>query len=568
MSISFSELVAKTLLDLEVKVVFGIVGIPVIEICEAIQASGIRFVGFRNEQSAAYAATAYGYLTQRPGVCVVVGGPGVVHAMAGVFNSKTNRWPLLLLAGSSETFQQNCGAFQELDQVSYLSPHTKLAVRPPSPKMVVDSIRRAYRVSMTGTPGTCYVDLPANYIESTVDDFPKDPLPPIPSSPKCAPDPTQLQKAAYYLKNAKAPLLVVGKGAAYACAEKQLLEFVEHTGIPFLPSPMGKGLLPESHSLNVSSARSAALRNADVVLLAGARLNWIFQYGLPPKWSPNAKFIQIDTNAETLGNNAADLDLAIWADVGLTIDCLFKLVQTWKYSVGISTPYLRTLNETRSKNEKKALESRKPSIPLQMNYALYVVNEELQSLSLKSKRNITWVSEGANTMDRGRQLLEVTHPRGRLDAGTMSTMGVGMGYAIASAFAHSSDKIVVVEGDSAFGFSAMELETAIRNQLDLLVIVINNNGVYHGLDTDAYETLRDKHQLPTTALGTSIRYDQICEACGGKGFFVKNEEDLRSSLRKAWQTSSVSLINVMVDPEAARKLTFAWMSSTKVKPKL
>ncbi|EPY49340.1 oxalyl-CoA decarboxylase [Schizosaccharomyces cryophilus OY26] len=567
MSVPFPDVVARTLLDLKVKVVFGIVGIPVIEVCEAIQKAGIQFIGFRNEQSAAYAASAYGYLTRTPGVCIVVGGPGVVHAMAGVFNASANRWPLLLMAGSSGTSQRYRGAFQELDQVAYLSASTKLALRPPAPTMITASIHRAYCVSINGTPGPCYVDLPADFIQSSIQESSWEALPCIPRALECGPDPNQVQKAVLLLKSSKSPLIVIGKGASYAHAEEKLLALIEQTNVPFLPTPMGKGLLPENHRLNFSSARSTALKNADLVLLVGARLNWLLHFGFSPRWSKNAKFIQIDSTAEELGNNAGDVSLGIWSDINLALDQLISSLQAWNYCSEQSL-YLAMLQKHRKRNESKKLCSSKKDGPLHMEDALTVINNSIQSLVNETQRNVTWVSEGANTLDKGRKVLEVTHPRGRLDSGTMATMGVGLGYSIAASVANPWDKIVAVEGDSAFGFSAMELETAIRSRLDLLIIVINNNGVYHGLDDSTYEKFKTHNQLPTTALSPAVRYDLICEACGGKGYFATNVNDLKNAIQDFWRQGTTCLINVMVDPEMDKILSFAWMNDERLNAKL
>ncbi|EEB05683.2 oxalyl-CoA decarboxylase [Schizosaccharomyces japonicus yFS275] len=566
-----SEVIAETLVSLQVKYVFGIVGIPVIQVAEAIRDAGIHFVSFRNEQSAAYAATAYAYLTKKPAFCLVVGGPGVIHAMAGVFNANNNRWPLVLLAGSSETSLRHMGAFQEFDQVSFLTPHTKFAARPPSIQLLPSYIQRAYRVSHFGTPGTAYVDLPADLIESSTAS--EDICIPSPSnildSPVVNAAEDVLNKVADILIHAKAPLIVVGKGVAYSKAEDAVYNLVEKSGIPFLPTPMGKGCIPETHPLNASAARSSALKSADVVILLGARLNWLLHFGKQPRWSQTVRFIQVDTCAEELGNNTSLGSTFVWADIACFANQLSTLLEKKGYKRSPSVAqYVNSLAAVRKKNEQKALNQLQSSTPLRMNYSLHVMNEVLTLLSKNSSTPVTWVSEGANTMDRSRLLLHVSHARGRLDAGTTSTMGLGMGYSIATALANPNHRVVSVFGDSAFGFSAMEVETAIRNKLNIIIIILNNNGIYHGLDADSYKDLEEKNQLPTTALSVATRYDAICQACGGQGFFVQTEQELKDALTTAWKTNNVSLINVMIDPESKMKLIFNWMQETKKPVKL
>lgn len=270
-----AQLIARALHELGVKVIFGLVGIPVVQIAEEAIALGIRFIAFRNEQAASYAATAYGYLTGRPGVCLVVGGPGVLHAMAGIGNSDANAFPLLLLAGSSETHMVTKGAFQELDAISLLAPHTKIAIRS-TIDSIPQSITNAYRTSWYGRGGTGFVDLPADVIQGKGD---ADSTKVVSLPPRAASDPDKIQIVAELLKYAKAPLVVVGKGAAYSQAEVTIRHLIDQISVPFLPTPMGKGILPDSHPLNTASARSTALKGADVVLILGARLNWILHFG-------------------------------------------------------------------------------------------------------------------------------------------------------------------------------------------------------------------------------------------------------------------------------------------------
>src|SRR5436190_2908972 len=301
-----AHVVAETLRSLQVDVVFGIVGIPIVEIAEACIALGIRFIAFRNEQSASYAAQAYGYFTGRPGVCLVVGGPGVVHAMAGIVNAHVNCWPIVVIAGYIETYQKEMGGFQELDHISLLKPHTKFASQPPSVDRIPFILEKAYRSAFYGRPGPTFVDIPANFVRLPLTKFTGIPsITFVPDSPKSMASNEMVSRAASRLKSAKAPLVVIGKGCAYARAENQIRSLINSTQLPFLPTPMGKGVIPDSHPLNVAAARSAALAGADVVLLLGARLNWILHFG-SLKWRKDVTFIHVDIAAEELGNNACD----------------------------------------------------------------------------------------------------------------------------------------------------------------------------------------------------------------------------------------------------------------------
>ncbi|CAB4412795.1 unnamed protein product [Rhizophagus irregularis] len=557
--ITGGELIAKALKKQGVEVVFGIVGIPVVEVAEAIISEGIRFVGFRNEQSLSYAASAYGYLTGRPGVCLVVSGPGVVHALAGVINAQVNCWPLLLIGGSSDTYQEGMGAFQELDQVTLCRPNTKYSARPPSISQIPNVLDKAIRISMYGRPGPVYIDLPADYIQGSVSLEVLNSLPTrSPDPPKSLADPNRINKAIELIVNAENPLIIVGKGAAYSRAEKELKEFVEKTNIPFLPTPMGKGVLPDSHPLCVSAARSKALANADVILLLGARLNWILSFGLPPKFNKSVKFIQIDILPEEHYNNSR-INVALLGHLPLVISQInSSLPPNYKYP--LTSNYFSSLKQKIDYNIKITNEKfRDNNIPMSYYRAFYEIKQKLP------KEDVVFVSEGANTMDIARSIFDVQEPRCRLDAGTMATMGVGMGYAIAAKLYYPNKRVVAIVGDSAFGFSAMEIETAIRANIPLLIIIINNNGIYHGLDTKSYNET-PTNNLPSTALLPDVRYDLIANAAGGKGYFIKTPQELSNALGEALKDDNKCIIiNVMIQPGGKKKLEFAWMETTKPK---
>lgn len=564
---SGAALVANSLHQLGVKVIFGLVGIPVVQIAEEATALGIRFIAFRNEQAASYAATAYGYLTGRPGVCLVVGGPGVLHAMAGIGNSSANAFPMLLLAGSCETQLVTRGAFQELDAVSLLTPHTKTSIRATTDSISY-SLTHAYRVSCYGRAGTGFVDLPADVIQGHGEQQSTG-LVPVP--PRAGADPEQMARVAELFKTARAPLIVIGKGAAYARAEAIIRVLVDQTNIPFLPTPMGKGVLPDSHPLNVSSARSAALKNADVVLLLGARLNWILHFGEEPKWSANVKLIQVDSSAEEIGhNNYSNPEQGLIGDIKVVTAQLTTALHGWTYDLDL--PYMATaIRPSKEKNEINAAKAAKRhSEPLNYHRVFDVIKQTLHALSPTEEGNIVYVSEGANTMDISRSIFAVEYPRLRLDAGTYATMGVGLGYAIAAHCAYNlpdpegeagvsrttRKKIVCLEGDSAFGFSMAEVETMARYRMDALIFVLNNGGIYHGDCAESDEWLRlqtatsdgfVKGGLRSTSLGWNVGYEKMAEMCGGKGFLVRTAEELAIATEEGFKADVPVVVNIIIE---------------------
>lgn len=507
-------------------------------------------------------------------------------------NSSANNFPLLVLAGSAETTAVTKGAFQEMDAISLLTPHTKFAVRASSFDFVPGAVKNAYRTCWYGRPGPTFVDLPADIIQGKLSPQFSLPQPEnlhISSPPKAGGDPTLILKATQLLKSASAPLIIIGKGAAYARAESGIRKLVDQTQIPFLPTPMGKGVVPDSHPLNASSARSAALKNADVVLLLGARLNWILHYGEAPKWSPKAKIIQVDICAEEIGRNAGTSELGILGDISLAVEQLTSSLSNWRYSP--SSKFPSQLADSAKKNEDKAqkaaLKQTPAGTPLTYQRAYHIIKTALNSLTPSEEGGIVYVSEGANTMDISRSIFPLYHPRQRLDAGTYATMGVGMGYIVAAheAFNASPEsstsrpkKIVAFEGDSAFGFSAMEIETLARYRIPALIFVVNNSGIYHGDSTseNAWKTLQDQtvsndtkfdakpKGLRSTSLLYETRYEMLATMCGGKGYFVRDEEELEKATREGFLSDTVTVVNVIVEPGIGKEIGFAWQNQ---KPK-
>lgn len=359
---------------------------------------------------------------------------------------------------------------------------------------------------------------------------------------------------------------------------------------------MGKGVVPDSHPQNTASARSTALRHADVVLLLGARLNWILHFGEPPKWNAQARFVQVDICAEELGRNRGDLELGIVGDIDAVAQQLTRALYGWRWqSQGFE--FSKQLEQAKSKNEAAAAaRARDDKLPLTFARAFDVIRSSLHRVSPPEQGGIVYVSEGANTMDISRSIFPVEHPRLRLDAGTYATMGVGPGYAIAAHAAYNSGianqttsqasnlqsgkkrrKIVAFEGDSAFGFSAMEVETMARYGMDVLIFVLNNGGIYHGDSDSADEWLRmqqatlapepprdemsndgeqsrAKQGLRSTSLGWEVGYEKLAEACGGRGYLVRTPEELERATTEGYHATVPVVVNIMIEAGQSKKL--------------
>lgn len=562
-----NTILAEALAAQGVKYVFGIVGIPVIELGMAMQQAGLHYVGMRNEQAACYAAQAIGYLTKRPGVCLVVSGPGLIHALGGMANAQINCWPLLVIGGSCSQDHEGIGGFQECPQVELARPYCKYSARPPGPTLIPTHVEKAVRFSIYGRPGVSYLDFPGNLLAQHVVKNNVVHVTMCPDPPLACADPALVSQAGNLIMTAKRPLVIVGKGAAYAGAESSIRDLIRAFNLPCLPTPMGKGVVADDDVNCMSPARTTALQHADVILLLGARLNWILHFGRPPRFAPEVKFIQVDVCPEEL-HNSVPAKVAIHADIAAFSHQLVQYLSRQGFSFFFSNPWWGQLNSKCDTNKDTVMKmAEDTSVPL--NY--YTVFHHIQKIIPK---DCVIVSEGANTMDIGRTILLNRLPKHRLDAGSFGTMGVGLGFAIAAALwcrdYAPGKKVVCVEGDSAFGFSGMEVETMFRYKLPVTIIIVNNNGIYNGTDEESFKQIQQSGELTKvilpTLLSTNIHYERMMEMFGAKGHFCVDIPQLQSALQQSLKVNDrPSMINVMINPSADRKpQNFAWLTESKL----
>jgi 2-hydroxyacyl-CoA lyase 1 len=547
-TISGATLMAQNLKQQGVEFMFGIVGFPVVPIAMAAQKVGIKYIGMRNEQAASYAAQAASYLTGRTQACLVVSGPGVIHALAGLANAKSNCWPMLLIGGASQSYYDGMGAFQEEEQVLATHPFCKMARRVENAKRIPYFVEQAMRRSMYGRPGPVYLDMPDDIIRQRIEEDEITRVATIPDEiPRTQAPIENLDAALDLLETAKKPLVVVGKGMAWSRAEQAVGDFIEKTQLPYLASPMGKGIIDDGHPLSVGAARTHALREADVIFLMGARLNWIMHFGKQPRFADDVKIIQLDISAEEIGHNVP-------AEVALVGDGR-AIVEQINHRLEDRQWFFAEEEEWRASLAEKAAENHTSVQPMiednstPMNYY-----RALQDISESLPENCILVNEGANTMDIGRTQLPNSKPRTRLDAGSSGTIGVGLGFAIAAAVANPDQAVIAVEGDSAFGFSGMEVETICRYNLPIKIIILNNNGIGIG-----EAELPEEGQIMPHALLPGARYEKMMEAFGGKGMLVTDPADLKGALDEVLGYDGPALLNVLIHPRAGRKpQKFSW----------
>ena len=522
--------------------IYNVPGIPITDLGRMAQAAGIRVLSFRHEQNAGYAASIAGFLTKKPGVCLTVSAPGFLNGLTALAHATTNCFPMILISGSSEReivdLQQ--GDYEEMDQLAIAKPLCKAAYRVLHAQDIGIGLARAIRSAVSGRPGGVYLDLPAKLFAQVMDadKGQKSLVKVIDPAPAQIPAPEAIARALDVLKSAKRPLIILGKGAAYAQADDAIRSFVEKAGVPFLPMSMAKGILPDTHPQCAGAARSTVLKDSDVVMLIGARLNWLLSHGKGKTWGEAPKkFIQVDIEPREMDSNV-EIVAPVVGDVGSSVNALLKAMgANWPAS---PADWTAAVSKKREENvAKMAPRLQNNNVPMDYHGALGVLRTVV-----KERPDAILVNEGANTLDLARGVIDMYQPRKRIDVGTWGVMGIGMGYAIAAAVA-TGKPVLCVEGDSAFGFSGMEVETICRYKLPVCVVIFNNDGIYRGTDVNNVGS-----DPATTVFVKGARYDKMIEAFGGVGVHVTTPDELTRAVNTAMDSGKPTLINAVIDPAA------------------
>jgi oxalyl-CoA decarboxylase len=522
--------------------IYGVPGIPITDLGRMAQAAGIRVVSFRHEQNAGYAAAIAGFLTKKPGVCLTVSAPGFLNGLTALAHATTNCFPMILISGSSEReivdLQQ--GDYEEMDQLAIAKPLCKAAFRVLHPQDIGIGFARAIRAAVSGRPGGVYLDLPAKLFGQVMNAEAgrKSLVKVIDAGPAQIPAPAAVKRALDVLKGAKRPLIILGKGAAYAQADDAIKSFVEKSGAPFLPMSMAKGLLHDLHPQCAGAARSTVLKDADVVMLIGARLNWLLSHGKGKTWGEAPKkFIQVDIEPKEMDSNV-EIAAPVVGDIGSCVTAFLDAMgSSW------AAPPAEWLNAVKTKRDenvaKMAPRLMNNNSPMDYHGALGVLRTVI-----KERPDAILVNEGANALDLTRGIIDMSQPRKRLDVGTWGVMGIGMGSAIAASV-ETGKPVLAIEGDSAFGFSGMEVETICRYRLPICVVIFNNDGIYRGTDTNSASL-----DPATTVFVKGARYDKMMEAFGGVGVNATSPDELKRAVNAAMDSGRPTLINAVIDPAA------------------
>lgn len=540
------DILARALRMVGVDTMYGLVGIPVTEFAYIAQGQGIKFVSFRHEQQAGMAAATHGYLTKKPGVLLTVSSLGFLNGLTATTNATVNCYPMIQISGSSvrEPIDLQQGTYEGLDQLSIAKTLVKAAYRVNKPEDIPTAVVRAYRAAVSGRPGGVYLDVTTPCLGAIMNADDADRLfyEPVDLEPAIVPSAESVKRAVELIASAKKPAFLIGKGAAYARVEDKVKELVDKTGIPYYPMSMAKGVLPDNGPLCAISCRSTIMEQADVVVLIGARLNWLLSRG-KGKWSPDTKFVQLDIDPEEIDINRP-IAAPVVGDLASSLDAILAALPQYKLSVDPQwVPSLQA--ESKAKNAKFA-ERLTAAAPLQpMNHwsALSAIKPILES-----NPDVILVNEGANTLDDTRDAIDMSLPRHRIDCATWAIMGMGMGSAVGAAVA-TGKSVVAVEGDSAFGFSGMDFSTICRFNLPVTVVIFNNGGIYNGIGVNMSG---DGDPAPTT-LNINARYDKLGDAFGAKTYYVTTHEQLSDALKESIASKRPALIDVQLAADAGKE---------------
>ncbi len=539
------DILVRALKMVGIDTMYGLVGIPVTELAYIAQGRGIRFVGFRHEQQAGMAAATHGYLTHTPGVLLTVSSLGFLNGLTATANATVNCYPMIQISGSSvrEPIDLLQGTYEGLDQLNIAKPLVKAAYRVNKPEDIPTAVVRAYRAAISGRPGGVYLDVTTPCLGAIMDSAEADKLfyEPIDICPAMPPSPEAVKRAVSLIASARRPALIIGKGAAYARVEDLLKDFVDRTGIPYLPMSMAKGVLPDNGPLSALSCRSTVMEQADVVILAGARLNWLLSRG-HGKWSPDTKFVQLDIDPEEI-----DINRPIAAPVvGDLVSSLDAILAALPEKTAIDPTWVPGLQaQTKEKNAKfiARLTANASAQPMNHWTALGAIKPVMAA-----NPDVILVNEGANTLDDTRDTIDMILPRHRIDCATWAIMGMGMGSAVGAAVA-TGKSVVAIEGDSAFGFSGMDFSTVCRFKLPVTVVIFNNGGIYNGIGVNMAGT---SDPAPTT-LDVHARYDKLGDAFGAKTYYVTTPSALVAALTEAIASKAPALIDVQLGADSGKE---------------
>jgi len=525
------QIIARCFKNENVDTIFFMMGGPTSGTAGACLELGMKGIYVRHEQAAAMMAHAYARVTGKPGICITPSGPGTANALTGLANAWADATPIVAIGGSAPMRATTLDAFQEMDQVAIMKPVVKAAYRVDMAARIPEYISVAFREALDGKKGPVYLDLPGDILNHKVDDeklyFPANYR--VESRP--AGDPAQVERAIELLATAKRPIVVSGSGVLWSGAAAELRDFIDSTGLPFYTTPQGRGAIPEDHPRSFPGARSMAFREADVVLVVGARANSMLSFLRAPRFAPDARFISVNLDGREIGHNRG-------VEVGIIGDAKLVLRQLTEEADGRFDPHRESAwvaelgAKHRSNQERSAPLLHSDAVPI---HPLRLCREVRDLIS----RDTILIVDGHEVLNFARQSIPIYQAGCSLNAGPHGCMGVGVPFGIGAKAAKPDAPVLVLSGDGAFGWNGMEMDTAIRHQLPIVVVMSNNAGF----------TSRKTGGTVGRELGWQ-RYDKMVEALGGYGEFVEKPDGIRGAIERAFKSGKPALVNVCTDPDA------------------
>ncbi len=534
-----SYLIAEGLKEEGIDTIFYLMGGPNILLSMHAKELGIRLIDVRHEQAAAMMAHAYSRATGKVGVCMGAAGPGTTNLLTGVANAYLDACPVLALGGASPIDLYELGDFQEMDQLSMYKPITKWAARLYEARRAKEYVHNAVLRARRGQPGPVYLDMPGDILVENVDQERVCPRPALGQISQPTVDTKSVERAIEILRGARKPVLVSGSGVFWSGAGAAMQAFVETTGIPFFTTPQGRGVVPDDHRLSFLGARSLAFSEADVVLVVGTRFNFIIGHGRSPRFSPNAKFIQVDVDSEEISRTRS-IELGLVGDAKAVLGQLTEVARG-RVSLREDDPWIRQLAAKDSANREKMVpllnSDARPIHPMRL---CKEVGDFLGGDGIL-------VEDGHEILNMSRQTISSRLPGQRINPGPNGCMGVGVPFGVGAKAARPEKRVVVLTGDGSLGMNIMELDTAVRRGLPILVVVSNNAG---------WTATAEDMSVPGQVLG-HVRYDIVAQGLGAHGELVEDPRGLRPALERAAreldQGRSV-LLNVITDPTARAQM--------------
>jgi thiamine pyrophosphate-dependent acetolactate synthase large subunit-like protein len=479
-------------------------------------------------------AQAYSRLRQRPGFCMAASGPATINLSTGLANALIDCCPVVALGGASPVLGNGKQVFQEIDQMEIMSGCVKYAARIHDARRIPEMLNVAIQRAMSGKPGPAYLDLPGDTLYQMVDEKDIDWSQtgrPILGAGMPAPQ-AQIDELVAALAKAERPVLLTGSGIIWSQAWEEMQAFVDATGIPFYTTPQGRGVVPEDHPCCFPAARSTAFRDADLIAVVGTRLNYIVGHLAPPRFSADATIARIDIDVEEISESARAVDIGIVADAKTALGQLNQAI-AGKVDPAQYDHWRRALAEKEaSKRAGPGSNSLSDAVPI---HPLRLCEEVKNFMD----RDAILVVDGQEILNYGRQSLPTYAPGHRLNSGPFGTMGVGLPFGLGAKVAKPDTQVIVVHGDGSFGLNAMELDTAVRHKIPVLVVISLNGGW----------TADPQKEKPGRDLGYT-RYDKMAEALGCYSEYVEEPGEIAAALARAQAKvdgGMVAVVNIKTD---------------------